>query len=1540
MPSTTAHALYDPRFEHDACGLGLVARLDKHPDAAVVDDALTVLERLDHRGAVGADAGTGDGAGLLVALPTAFLAEVFGVTVTPGRHAAGMLFLPQDPETRLDAAEALETALAAFGVAVSGWRDVPTNPDGLGAAALASMPHVAQVLVEDTRLDGADAFERRLFLARRQAEHEWHAAGLDAYACSLSSRTLVYKGMLTSGQLRTFYPDLSHPAFASYVALVHSRFSTNTFPSWERAQPMRFVAHNGEINTLLGNRAWLTAREATMASPRFGPALADAFPVADDGLSDTGAFDRLFELLALDGNPLPHVFARMVPAAWQHDETLSPAVRAYYAYGSCVMEPWDGPAALVATDGRLAVACLDRNGLRPCRYTVTTDGRVILASEAGVLSIPPEHVAARGRLAPGQTFVVDFESGRIVPPSEVADTLAAQHPYADWIAAHRTHPHDLPAAPLPPVPTGTALARALRTFDYSDETVRRMLVPLVKEGRDPLGSMGNDEPPAVLSRRPRVLPNYFRQRFAQVTNPPIDALREAVVMTLARHAGPEGNLLEEGPEHAARLALDHPVLDDATWACLREADAGRWKTTTLDATFDAAPSPSRTTSGDGQTGAPPVVSDRPETSSALLDALDRLEADAEAAVRSGTTILVLSDRATGPDRVPVPILLAASTVHHHLIRFGLRTGTMLVVETGEPRTVHQMCCLVGYGVDAIYPALAYAALDHARAEGLLPPHIESRTDAIAAYRKAVGKGMLKVMGKMGIATLASYHGAQIFEALGLSQDVIDRAFPGTPSRLGGLGFDDLEREARQRHATAFSDVRPTRPLADPLPSYGRFHWRAGSEHAWSPDALAELQIAARTGDATAYARFAALMDGEAERAGTIRGLLAFRSAGPPVPLETVEPAAQIVRRFVTGAMSLGSLSPEAHATLAVAMNRIGGKSNTGEGGEDPARSDVDDRGDTARSAIKQIASGRFGVTIGYLADADELQIKMAQGAKPGEGGELPGHKVDGLIARLRHATPGVGLISPPPHHDIYSIEDLKQLLHDLRCANPRARLSVKLVSEVGVGTVAAGVVKAGAAHVLVSGDSGGTGASPLTSIKHAGLPWELGLAEAQQTLVENGLRSRVVVQTDGGLRTGRDVLVAALLGAEEYGFATAPLIALGCLMMRKCHLNTCPVGVATQDPVLRARFDGTPEHVVNYLFAVADDLRARMADLGVTRLDDLIGRTDLLDATAAARSWKAHDLDLSALVAAPRPATHLAHRPHFDATRSIAEDVASAAFSLDHHLDAGLIEDAAEAFLNGETASLSRTISTEDRSVGTVFSGYIAHAHQVNPPGEHAGTPRLTVDFDGAAGQSFGAFLTEGVVFRLRGEANDYVGKGLSGGTVTVVTPGARRDDIVAGNTLLYGATSGQLYVRGRVGERFAVRNSGAWAVVEGCGDHGCEYMTGGRVAILGRTGRNLGAGMSGGIAYVLDDDGSLARRVNGETVALGPVDDPEDRIELHRLLVRHAEETGSDMARSLLDTWPASAERFVRVMPHDYARALATGLAARSPAPTSVFAS
>jgi glutamate synthase (NADPH/NADH) large chain len=1492
-----AQGLYRPEFEHDSCGVGFVAHIKGHRSHQIIEDADHLLCRMDHRGARGAEPNTGDGAGMLTALPHQFLVKVareaFGVALpAPGHFAAGIVFLPTDAAERERCKAVVAQICAEEGQRLVGWRVVPVNADAadLGHSARSAAPHIEQLFVAAGDGFAGDTFERKLYLLRKRASHQLRGdarlrQGKFFFVCSLSSKIIIYKGMLTPGQLRSFYPDLCDPDYTTHLAMVHSRFSTNTFPSWDRAQPNRFMAHNGEINTLRGNENWMRARQGVVASDAFGPSLKNLFPIGEPDCSDSGVFDNVLEFLLMTGRTLQEAVMMMVPEAWQKNELMPANKRAFYEYHSCLMEPWDGPASIAFTDGKYIGAVLDRNGLRPSRYYLTHDDRVIMASEVGVVPIDPANVKAKGRLEPGRMFLVDFERGCLVPDDELKNEFANRRPYGDWLEENRIALRDIAAPSAPPPDRATLLAR-LQAFGYTTETLQFMLQPMVREHRDPVGSMGNDSALAVLSDKPRMLYDYFRQLFAQVTNPPIDSIREEVIMSLECYVGPEGNLLETTPKHAERLRLRQPILTNEELAGLKSLNHRSWRSLTVDITFD-----------------------RKDAPGGLTPAIDRICAEAERAIDEGYSLIVLSDRAIGPHRVPVSALLACGAVHHHLVQRAKRTRIGIVLETGEAREVHHHCLLVGYGADGINPYLAFEALEQSRDDGLL----DAKSDLVEDYRQAVAKGMLKVMAKMGISTLQSYKGGQIFEALGLADDVVERCFRGTVSRLQGVDFAVLEQETLRRHTLGYPDD-PTDKLPS-LPNPGEYHWRStGERHAWDPQAIFSLQVAARRGDQDAYKQFAAHINEEARRTGALRGLLDFKFAPTPVPLADVEPASEIVKRFCTGAMSFGSLSAEAHETLAVAMNRLGGKSNTGEGGEDPARFLPLPNGDSRRSAIKQIASGRFGVTIWYLANADELQIKMAQGAKPGEGGELPGKKVDDNIARIRYSTPGVGLISPPPHHDIYSIEDLAQLIHDLKNANPRARVSVKLVSEVGVGTIAAGVVKAHADHVLISGDNGGTGASPLTSIKHAGLPWELGLAEAHQTLVMNDLRSRAVLQTDGGLKTGRDVVIAALLGAEEMGFSTAPLIALGCIMMRKCHLNTCPVGVATQDPVLRKKFAGQPEHVVNYLFMVAEEAREIMASLGIRRFIDLVGHVELLQPRAAINHWKADGLDLTPLltaVAKPHPDTEVYCTKQQD-------------HRLDRALDHKLIALAKKSIEQRQQTREELTIANTNRTVGAMLSYAV-----VKKWGADA-LPYDTVrfKFKGTAGQSFGAFLAKGITLELEGDSNDYVGKGLSGGRVIIYPPKEAsfkaEDNVIIGNVALYGATSGRAFFRGRAAERFCVRNSGAKAVVEGVGDHACEYMTGGRAVVLGPTGRNFAAGMSGGVAYVWDPEQDFAARCNTGTVDLEGVTEDDDIVELREMIELHHEYTGSTVAAQILDEWTLSLKRFVKIMPTDYKRVLA----------------
>ena len=1496
-----ARGLYRPEDEHDSCGVGFVAHIKGERSHQIVRDADHLLCRMEHRGARGAEPNTGDGSGILTALPYEFLSkaarEAFGTELPePGRYAAGNVFLPTDDQEREHCKQTVAELCAAEGQTLVGWRKVPVraNDADLGKAARASEPVIEQLFI--AAADGLDseAFERKLYLIRKQATHRLRGSqelrqARYFFVCSLSTKVIIYKGMLTEDQLPNYFPDLRDPDYKSHLAMVHSRFATNTFPSWDRAQPNRFMSHNGEINTLRGNVNWMKAREGVMRSDLFGDALGSLFPVVEPDTSDSGCFDNVLEFLLMTGRTLQEAVMMMVPEAWQKNELMAPEKRALYEFQSCIMEPWDGPASIAFTDGKYIGAVLDRNGLRPSRYYLTHDDRVVMASEVGVIPIDPANVKYKGRLQPGKMFLVDFEQGRLVPDEELKSAFSARHPYADWLGEQRLTLSGLdPEAPRRQSDRSTLLAR-MQAFGYTAETLQFMLLPLIRELRDPVGSMGNDSALACLSDQPRMVYDYFKQLFAQVTNPPIDSIREEIIMSLECYIGPEGNLLESTPAHAHRLRMRHPILTNEDVDALKEIDHRGWKSSVIDITFP-----------------------RSEPEGTLVTALERICDEAEAAIDNGDSLIILSDREIGADRIAVSALLACGAVHHHLVARAKRTRIGIVIETGEAREVHHHCLLIGYGADAINPYVAFEALWQARDEGL----VDTETRLVDSYRKAVAKGMLKVMAKMGISTLQSYKGAQIFEALGLADDVVSRCFAGTASRLQGVNFRILEQEIRRRHALGFPDREEDR--LESLPNPGEFHWRsAGERHAWEPKAIFSLQVAARRNSREAYREFAKTVNKQARESCTLRGLLDFRPGvgGDPLDIDEVEPAAEIVKRFCTGAMSYGSISAESHEALAIAMNKLEGRSNTGEGGEDPRRFVPAPDGTSRRSAIKQIASGRFGVTAWYLTNADELQIKMAQGAKPGEGGELPGRKVDEIIASVRYSTPGVGLISPPPHHDIYSIEDLAQLIHDLKNANPAARVSVKLVSEVGVGTIASGVVKAHADHVLISGDSGGTGASPLTSIKHAGLPWELGIAETHQTLVMNDLRSRAVLQTDGGLKTGRDVVIAALLGAEEMGFSTAPLIALGCIMMRKCHLNTCPVGIATQDPVLREKFAGQPEHVVNYLFMVAEEAREIMASLGFRRIIDMIGRTDALEASKAIDHWKADGLDLTPILT---PARKPYDRADVYCTRD--QD-----HGLDFALDNKLIRLAKPSLEDSSVRTEEELpIVNTNRTVGTMLS------HQlVKKWGEQGLKPdSIHFRFTGSAGQSFGAFLARGVTLELEGDSNDYVGKGLSGGSIIIYPPAestfAAEENIIIGNVALYGATGGRAFFRGQSAERFCVRNSGAQAVVEGVGDHACEYMTGGRAVILGPTGLNFGAGMSGGIAYVWDRSGDFSARCNLGTIDLDRVEDDEDIAELRELIDQHRQLTGSTVAAEVLDQWPEVLEQFVKVMPVDYKRVLA----------------
>ncbi|WP_269854415.1 glutamate synthase large subunit [Streptomyces sp. RPT161] len=1482
--------MYDPRNEHDACGVGFVATLTGEADHALVEQALTVLRNLEHRGATGSEPDSGDGAGILVQIPDSFLRETVSFELpAAGAYAVGIGFLPVEDEARAKAVDSIERIAAEEGLELLGWREVPVAPELLGASARATMPYFSQLFVADAT-GGRQGLEldRLAFVLRKRAERE-----VNVYFPSLSARTIVYKGMLTTGQLEPFFPDLSDRRFATAIALVHSRFSTNTFPSWPLAHPYRFVAHNGEINTVKGNRNWMRARESQLASDAFGSAdhgtgkgdLERIFPICTPDASDSATFDEVLELLHLGGRSLPHSVLMMIPEAWENHDSMDPARRAFYQYHSTMMEPWDGPACVTFTDGTLVGAVLDRNGLRPGRYWVTDDGLVVLSSEVGVLDIAPEKVVRKGRLQPGRMFLVDTAGHRIIEDDEVKAELAAQQPYAEWLEAGLIHLKDLPEREHI-VHTHASVTRRQQTFGYTEEELRVILAPMAKTGAEPIGSMGTDSPIAALSERPRLLFDYFTQLFAQVTNPPLDAIREELVTSLISVVGPQGNLLEPTPAACRNVTLPFPVIDNDELAKLihinADGDMPGLKAATLSGLYRVA--------GGGQ---------------ALAARLAEICAEADAAIAAGARLIVLSDRHSDAEHAPIPSLLLTSAVHHHLIRTKTRTQVGLLVEAGDVREVHHVALLVGYGAAAVNPYLAMESVEDLVRAGTFLPGTEPEA-AIKNLIKALGKGVLKVMSKMGISTVASYRGAQVFEAVGLDEGFVDTYFHGTTTKIGGAGIDVIAKEVAARHAKAY----PASGIAAAhrrLEIGGEYQWRReGEPHLFDPETVFRLQHATRTRRYDIFKKYTDRVNEQSERLMTLRGLFNLKTGErPPVPIEEVEPVSEIVKRFSTGAMSYGSISREAHETLAIAMNQLGGKSNTGEGGEDPERLYDPAR----RSAIKQVASGRFGVTSEYLVNADDIQIKMAQGAKPGEGGQLPGHKVYPWVAKTRHSTPGVGLISPPPHHDIYSIEDLAQLIHDLKNANPAARIHVKLVSEVGVGTVAAGVSKAHADVVLISGHDGGTGASPLTSLKHAGGPWELGLAETQQTLLLNGLRDRIVVQTDGQLKTGRDVVIAALLGAEEFGFATAPLVVSGCVMMRVCHLDTCPVGIATQNPVLRERFNGKAEFVVNFFQFIAEEVRELLAELGFRSIEEAVGRAELIDTTRAVNHWKAQGLDLA-------PLLHVPELPD----GAVRHQVVTQDHGLAKALDNQLIKLAADALESGSPVRAQLPIRNINRTVGTMLG------HEVTKRYGGAGLPDDTIDvtFTGSAGQSFGAFLPKGVTLRLEGDANDYVGKGLSGGRV-IVRPDRGADHLaeystIAGNTLGYGATGGEMFLRGQVGERFCVRNSGATVVAEGVGDHGCEYMTGGRAVVLGETGRNFAAGMSGGIAYVLDLDPS---RVNNQLVGVEQLD-ADDIAWLHDVVRRHQQETGSTVAEALLADWGTTLTRFGKVMPRDYKAVLA----------------
>ena len=1477
-----AQGLYDPVHEHDACGVSFVVDMKGRRTHEIVQLGIRALCNLEHRGASGSEVNTGDGAGILIQTPDRFLREVVGFHLPPaGSYAVGMAFLPRSSDAADAAARAVEKVVDSEGLHLLGWRDVPVDDSMIGASAKAVEPTFRQLFVAGA--EGMD-LERRAFILRKRIEHEVEGV----YFPSLSARTLVYKGMLTTPQLRAFFPDLQDERMESALALVHSRFSTNTFPSWPLAHPYRYIAHNGEINTVQGNRNWMRAREALLQSDLLPGDLERMFPICTPGASDTASFDEVLELLHLGGRPLPHAVLMMIPEAWENHESMSPEKRAFYQFHASVMEPWDGPASVAFTDGTVIGAVLDRNGLRPSRYWVTDDDLVIMASEVGVLDVPPSKVVQKGRLQPGRMFLVDTAQGRIIGDEEIKASLAAEHPYQEWLHAGLVHLDDLPPRTLL-LPQHASVVKHQRTFGYTTEELKIILGPMAKNGMEPIGSMGTDTPVAVLSDRPRLLFDYFTQLFAQVTNPPLDAIREELVTSLQQRIGPEQNVLDPTPASCRQVVLPFPIISNEELAKLlyinESGDMPGFAAFAVDGLYPVA------AGGEG-----------------MRAALDDIRRQVTQAIDDGAKIIVLSDRHSNEELAPIPSLLLTSAVHHHLIREKTRTQVGVVVEAGDAREVHHMALLIGYGAAAVNPYLAFETVDEMIRDGSLPGLTPRK--AVRNYIKACGKGVLKVMSKMGISTVASYCGAQVFEAIGLAQDMVDEYFTGTVSRLGGVGLDVLAAEVAARHAVAYPK-RPSELAHRALDVGGEYQWRReGEYHLFNPETVFRLQHATRAKRYDVYKEYTHMVDEQSAQLATLRGLFKLKTGSrPPVPIDEVEPISSIVKRFATGAMSYGSISKEAHETLAVAMNRLGGKSNTGEGGEDADRYVPDPNGDWRRSAIKQVASGRFGVTSEYLVNADDLQIKMAQGAKPGEGGQLPGHKVYPWIARTRHSTPGVGLISPPPHHDIYSIEDLKQLIHDLKNSNPEARVHVKLVAEVGVGTVAAGVSKAHADVVLISGHDGGTGASPLTSLKHAGAPWELGLAETQQTLMLNGLRDRIVVQVDGQLKTGRDVVIAALLGAEEFGFATAPLVVSGCIMMRVCHLDTCPVGVATQNPELRKRFNGRPEFVVTFFEYIAEEVRELLASLGFRSLEEAIGHAEMLDTREAVDHWKASGLDLSPIL-------------HVPAVEGPRHCVTSQYHGLDRALDNRLIELAAPALDDAARVEHALEIRNTNRTVGTML-GY-----ELTKRYGGGGLPDDTVKFHltGSAGQSFGAFVPRGITLRLEGDANDYLGKGLSGGRLIVHppvdSPFVAEENIIAGNVILYGATAGEVFIRGLVGERFCVRNSGATAVVEGIGDHGCEYMTGGRVVVLGPTGRNFGAGMSGGVAYVYDADATFPNRLNKEMVDLDPLE-PDDLEWLRETVRRHQAETGSAVAERLLARWHDHVRRFVKVMPKDYKRVL-----------------
>ncbi|MEX5216828.1 MAG: glutamate synthase large subunit [Nitrospira sp.] len=1489
--------LYDPRFEKDACGIGFVVNIKGQRSHGIVQNALRVLENLSHRGAQGCDPCTGDGSGILLQVPHEFFkraAKDLGLKLpNAGEYGVGMLFMPPDADARKQCETLISGIVKEEGAKLIGWRDVPVKSDAIGRQARKTEPFMRQVFIA-RGIFNEEQFERKLYVIRKRIEKAVRESAIDGrdffYIPSLSSSTIVYKGLLLPDQMAAYYQDLNDASVMSALGLVHSRFSTNTFPTWPLAHPYRYVCHNGEINTLKGNVNWMRARQGRLNSDLIGADMEKLFPIVSENQSDSACLDNALEFLVMGGRSLPHAMMMLIPEPWVANPQMDLDRRGFYQYHAAMMEPWDGPAAVCFTDGKLIGATLDRNGLRPCRYQVTTDDVVVLASEAGVLPAAPKDVRQKGRLMPGRMFLVDTVQGRIIDDEEIKADIVGRKPYRSWVTQYGISLDELPEPLNVPQPDHPTIRQRQQAFGYTVEELKMVITPMVVAGEEAISSMGTDTPLAVLSERPQLLFKYFKQLFAQVTNPPIDPIREQLVMSLVTNIGPKPNLMDESPESCRRIKVQQPILTNADLQKIREIADPHFRSKTLRMLFRVAEGPE-----------------------GLGAAVDDLCKQASLAIKEGYTFLILSDRGVNEEWAPIPSLLGISAVHHHLVRECTRTEVGLILETGEPRDVHQFACLIGYGAGTVNPYLIFETLVDLERDGYLPEGLDAQT-AEGKFIKAINKGLLKIFSKMGISTVQSYCGAQIFEAIGLNCELVDRYFTGTPSRLEGIGIREIGEESLRRHRIAYEPA-PIRQLD----FGGEVHYRVqGEHHNWSPETIYKLQHSTQANDPKTYAEFAALVNDESKRRSNLRGLLEFKFAGEPVPIEEVEPVSAIMKRFNTGAMSFGSISKEAHETLAIAMNRIGGKSNTGEGGEDPDRFIPAPNGDSRNSYIKQVASARFGVTAHYLVNARELQIKMAQGAKPGEGGQLPGHKVDENIARLRYATPGVQLISPPPHHDIYSIEDLAQLIFDLKNSNPDADVSVKLVAEVGVGTVAAGVAKAHADKVLISGDSGGTGASPLASIKYAGIPWELGLAETHQTLVLNDLRGRIRVETDGQMKTGRDVVIAALLGAEEYGFATAPLIVEGCIMMRKCHLNTCPVGIATQDPVLRKRFAGQPDHIVNYFYFVAEEARQLMAKLGFRTINEMIGRVDKLKAQKAIDHWKAKGLDLTPLLTAPDVGPEV---PRYCVQK---QDHGLACI-----LDNQLMELCRPAIERGEKVALDLPIKNVNRTVGTMLSSTIAKKYGLDglPP------DTITIKFTGSAGQSFGAFLARGITLILEGESNDYLGKGLSGGKIVVFPPKASlfvpEQTILIGNTSLYGATQGEAYFYGMAGERFAVRNSGARAVIEGTGDHGCEYMTGGVVVVLGRTGRNFAAGMSGGVAFVLNELGKFESRCNLGMVELEKVTTVEDKQLLHDMITNHFMYTGSRKAKEVLDGWETMLQKFVKVMPVDYKRVLAERKAA-----------